>query len=132
MHNNYSGFVLGQSLSLLKRGIITSRKEVFLLKSHLTTAILVLFYRKGFIQGFELIDNSHYKVILKYWNGQSLIKGFQIISRPSKRVFLNVTTIKKRLKTGHLSIFSTSQGLLTSIECLYLNIGGEILFEITF
>jgi len=130
MKIGYTNFAVGNILSALKRGIITSRKEILVGKTKSATAILSLFYRKGFIEGFELVSPSVYKVHLKYWNGQALIKNFRIISKPSKRVHLSVLAIKKRLMSGKLSVFSTSRGLLTSVECLYLNIGGEILFEI--
>jgi len=87
-------------------------------------------YRKGFIEGFYLHDKEFYSVKLKYWQGRSLIRDFKIISKPSRRFYLGTGLIKNRLMSGRLSVFSTSLGLLTSIECLYLNVGGEILFEI--
>lgn len=127
-----TNFSVGQIVSVLKRGIITSRKEVLVVKNKFTFSLLILLYRKGFIEGFELLNDFQYRVFLKYWQGKSLIKDFHIISKPSKRIFLDVTGIRQRLMSGRLSIFSTSYGFLTSIECLYLNVGGEILFEIVF
>jgi small subunit ribosomal protein S8 len=132
MRTGSTNFVVGQTLSVLKRGIITSRKDVLLVKSKFNFSLLILLYRKGFIEGFELLNSFQYRVCLKYWQGKSLIKDLRIISKPSRRVFLDVVGIKNRLMSGRLSVFSTSQGFLTSIECLYLNIGGEILFEIIF
>jgi small subunit ribosomal protein S8 len=130
MYKGFTNFVIGQALSALKRGIITSRKDVLIVKNKFTLSLLILLYRKGFIEGFELMNDSYFKVSLKYWQGRPLIKDFNIVSKPSKRVFIDVVGIRKRLSSGRLSIFSTSRGLLTSIECLYLNVGGEILFEI--
>lgn len=127
-----TNFIVGQILSVLKRGIITSRKEVLVVKSKFTFSLLLLLYRKGFIEGFELLNNFQYRVFLKYWQGKSLIKDLYVVSKPSKRVYLDVVAIRQRLMSGRLSIFSTSHGFLTSIECLYLNVGGEILFEIIF
>lgn len=70
------------------------------------------------------------KVELKYVNGVHKIKGIEIVSKPSRRLYTNAAHIKS-VKNGHGSlILSTPKGILTDKEARDANVGGEMLFKI--
>jgi small subunit ribosomal protein S8 len=126
----HANFGVGQILSSLKRGVFTSRKYVFVVRTKLSLSILVFLYTKGLIESFSIFSNYQFKVFLRFRRGDSLIRNFKIISTPGRRVFRDVAQIKKLCYKRRLLVVSTNVGLLSGVECVYRSIGGELMFEI--
>lgn len=128
--SGHSNFGVGQVLSSLQRGINAYRKNVFVVRTKFSLSILLFLYKRGLIEGFQVYDVSRFLVFLRFWRGISIVKNFIIISKPSKRIFYNSWQIRRRFLKRKIVVVSTNLGLMSSIECLNLKIGGEILFEI--
>jgi ribosomal protein S8 len=126
----HSNFGVGQILSSLKRGIYSYRKSVFVVRTKLSGLILSFFYKKGLIESYNVFGPSKYIVTFRHWRGEGLVKQLRIISVPTRRVFCDSYQLQRRYKSRNIVVVSTSQGLMTSVECIFRGIGGEVLFEI--
>jgi ribosomal protein S8 len=109
---------------------------VKVLKNKLIVKFLFLLYKIGLIKSYHiLLKENSIMVYLKYKkNNQPLIFDISLVSKPSKRVYWNLTTLSKNYR-GHTRssfyIISTSVGLLTSNEALLqYKVSGEILCKI--
>ena len=86
--------------------------------------------QEGYIDNFKKSGKGSDKVIeinLKY---PPVIREIKKISKPGRRVYVNVSKMRS-IKSGHgISIISTSKGLMTNKEAHKARLGGEILVEI--
>lgn len=105
-------------------------------KNKLIIKVLYLLYKIGIIKSFNILLKDNLIIIyLKYKkNGQPLIHSMDLVSKPSKRVYWNLTMLSKNYRIHSLATFyilSTSKGLLTSNEALLqARISGEVLCKI--
>lgn len=110
--------------------------SVKVIKSKLIVKFLYLLYKIGLIKSFYILpDGNNILVYLKYKkNGLPLIHTLELISKPSKRIYWNLTMLSKNYRKHAFSTFyiiSTSKGLMTSNEALlYKGISGEVLCRI--
>jgi small subunit ribosomal protein S8 len=110
------------------------KRNVFVcLKTKLSLRLIHILKDQGFILGYSCFKHhkrSFIKLFLKYHNFFSTIKKIKVISKPSKRVFLNSDSLLKfNVNTG-LLILHTCYGLLSHKQCREFNVGGELVFFI--
>lgn len=79
---------------------------------------------------------------LKYWNNEPVLRNMSLISKPTKRIWLDVEslgklvrgrdtqTVKALTKTGECLFVSTDRGLLEARECVERKIGGMVLCRV--
>lgn len=108
--------------------------SIKVMKTTLNIKFLFLLYKIGLLRSFHVLE-TQILVYLKYKkDGQSLIHDMAIVSKPSKRVYWNLTLLSKHYRKHAFSSFyiiSTSRGLMTSNEALLRkNISGEVLCRI--
>ena len=109
---------------------------VKVIKNKLIVKFLFLFYKIGLIKSFHILSKENNILIyLKYKkNNQPLILDIGLVSKPSKRVYWNLTMLSKHYRVHSKSSFyiiSTSRGLLTSNEALLqYKISGEVLCKV--
>ena len=71
------------------------------------------------------------RVYLKYTREkESVLNGARRISRASRRVYSNRGDLPRVLGGYGIAIVSTSQGILTDVECRKRGIGGEVMCEV--
>lgn len=100
--------------------------------------ILKILYKKGFIRGFKVYykgQNNNKKVFVKVFlkyeiTGQPVIKNVNIISKPSKRVYVSIKNLWKHGNGFTIFVLSTPYGIITDQEARIYNCGGELLFSI--
>jgi len=66
-------------------------------------------------------------VEIKYFNKNSSLHEIKKISKPSQRIYLSLSQIKKKCLGRRTYLISTSRGLLTHREALDKKIGGELI-----
>jgi small subunit ribosomal protein S8 len=97
-----------------------------------------LFAKLGFINGFS-VQKRRLTVYLKYFDERPVVKQIKIVSKPSRRVFVNATKIEhflKRLVSPEvyrlnlfLAVFSLPKlGFQSHYQALISKKGGEFLF----
>ena len=88
----------------------------------------------GYVNGVKYIEDNRQgllRIYLKYQRDNSpVLGGAQRVSRPSRRVYTGRTRLPRVLGGYGIAIVSTSQGILTDLECRKRGIGGEIMCEI--
>jgi len=117
----------------IKNAGIAKHKTVDVPFSKLKYSIARILKEQGFISDFEKIDDGVQGVLritLRYYQGQLVIKKFQRISKPGRRVYAPVDKLPRVYNGLGLAIISTSRGVLTDKEAKKLNIGGEVLFTV--
>ncbi|HEU4929063.1 MAG TPA: 30S ribosomal protein S8, partial [Candidatus Krumholzibacteria bacterium] len=61
---------------------------------------------------------------------ESVLNGARRVSRASRRVYSTRADLPRVLGGYGIAIVSTSQGILTDVECRKRGIGGEVMCEI--
>ena len=72
-------------------------------------------------------NKKNIKVEIKYFNKDSSLHEIKKISKPSQRIYLSFSQIKKKCLGRRTYLISTSRGLLTHREALDKKIGGELI-----
>jgi len=79
---------------------------------------------------------------LKYWNNEPVLSKMSMVSKPTKRVWMDVESlgkivrgrdanyIKGLTKTGECLFVSTDRGVLEARECVEKRIGGMLLCRV--
>jgi small subunit ribosomal protein S8 len=99
--------------------------------------ILNVLETSGFIKGFKIIENSFNKekqiiVFLKYANtNNSVINSIQQVSTTKQKVFLKKQFLVFSNLNSEIFIVSTNKGILTSVDAIKNNVGGEVILKIS-
>lgn len=116
-------------ISILKVGYLCRKKTVNVTKLNFTFDLLIFFYNKGWILGWNLL-NSGVKIYLRYINNKPIFNKIRIISKPGYRIYKPRKKTIKYYKDNIDIILLTSKGLMTLKDAENLQIGGEIFFII--
>jgi len=102
--------------------------------SRVKAQISRILLENGFVEGVKYIDDDKQgmlRVYLKYTKDKEcVIQGMRRISKPSRRVYRPHKALPRVLGGYGMAIISTSQGVLTDLECRKRGIGGEVLCEV--
>ena len=89
---------------------------------------------EGFIRGFSKteFDNgkSEIQIDLKYYDGESVIREINRISKPGRRIYSSVRGMPLVRNGLGISIISTPKGVMSDSAARSANVGGEILCEV--
>lgn len=103
--------------------------------SKLKIAIARILKNEGFIKNFKIIDDKRQKILrvyLKYGQGrQPVILNIKRVSKPGRRVYIRSSDLKPILNNVGIWIISTSKGVITNKAAKKLNVGGEIICEVS-
>jgi small subunit ribosomal protein S8 len=129
---------LSNLLSNIQSGLTVRHHVVSVKRTKLNLEVLNLLYIEGFIIGFGMSQTklNSIAVFLKYKDNKPVLKRLRIISVPSKRVYVNYNTIMRTLVRSGIFVISTSTLGIVSTEnytrndSKFLNVGGELLFQI--
>lgn len=88
----------------------------------------------GYLGGVKYIEDNRQGVLRVYpkytRDNVSVLNGARRVSRASRRLYSPKKKLPRVLGGYGIAIISTSQGILTDIECRKRGIGGEVLCEI--
>ena len=96
--------------------------------------ILDVLKKEGYIIDFYLEESKEkiksILVVLKYYEGQPVIKEIKRISKPGRRVYSRAISIPKVKNGLGLAILSTSKGVMSDADAIKNNRGGEIICRV--
>lgn len=99
--------------------------------SKVKTEIAKVMKSEGFIRNYKFIKDGKQgilRIYLKYEEDQShVIQKMVRISKPSRRVYVDVKNVKPVYHGLGISIISTSKGIMTDKQARKENVGGEVL-----
>ena len=102
-------------------------KEVSMPTSKMKVEIAKILENEGFIEGFNVKDNT-LTLTLKYAeNKERVITRLKRISKPGPRVYFGATEIRKVLNGLGIAIISTPKGVMTDKLARKNNVGGEVI-----
>ena len=102
-------------------------KEVSMPTSKMKVEIAKILENEGFIEGFNVKDNT-LTLTLKYAeNKERVITGLKRISKPGLRVYAGASEIHKVLNGLGIAIISTPKGVMTDKLARKNNVGGEVI-----
>ena len=99
--------------------------------SKVKTEIAKVMKSEGYIRNYKFIKDDKQgilRIYLKYADDQShVIQEIIRVSKPSRRIYVDVRNVKPIYNGLGTSILSTSRGILTDKQARKENVGGEVL-----
>ncbi|MBT4762986.1 MAG: 30S ribosomal protein S8 [Bdellovibrionaceae bacterium] len=125
---------IGDFLTRIRNAGAFKHDKVDLPSSNLRSGIAEILQKEGYIRNFKVAKDGKQgmmRVYLKYDNeGAHVIQKVERVSKPSRRIYVNATSVPK-VRSGYgLAIISTNKGILSGSEAQKQNVGGEVLCQI--
>ncbi|HPS57137.1 MAG TPA: 30S ribosomal protein S8 [Spirochaetota bacterium] len=126
---------IADMLTRLRNAIKAEHLKVDVPSSKIKVAIAKILKDEGFIKNFKMIEDNKQKVLriyLKYTEeNQPAILELTRISKPGRRVYTKAEELKPVFNNIGIWILSTPKGVLTNKAAKKLNVGGEVICEIS-
>lgn len=125
---------IGNFLTIIRNGVLTSKRSVCSPYSKIKVEIASLLKQEGFIKDFQIIDEDpikkQLKIDLKYVEGESVIHEINRESTPGRRKYTKIDQIRPIKGKLGISILSTNQGVMTDKRAKELPVGGEVICSV--
>ena len=125
---------VGDMLTRIRNGQMRSLKKISIPFSKFRLKILEVIKKEGYIVDYFQEENEFkiksIKVLLKYYEGQPVIREIKRVSKPGRRVYSKAISIPKVKNGLGVAILSTSKGIMSDTEAIKNNLGGEIICRI--
>jgi len=120
---------IADMLSRIHNGHSARKQQVAMPASKVKRAIAQILKEEGYISDYSLTEGVKptLTVILKYYQGQPVIKLLRRVSRPGLRIYRSKENIPKVTGGLGIAVVSTSKGLMTDRKARTESHGGEIL-----
>ncbi len=126
---------ISDMLTRMRNAIKAGHLKVDIPSSKMKVAIAKILKDEGFIKNFKLIDDNKQKLLrvyLKYGaSSQSAMLSLKRISKPGRRVYVGAEDLRPIYNNVGIWILSTSKGIITNKAAKKLNVGGEVVCEIS-
>ncbi|MCK4596155.1 30S ribosomal protein S8 [candidate division WOR-3 bacterium] len=117
---------VGDMLARIRNSLMREVYRLELPSTNILEGVASVLLNEGYIEKYETRDESPQKVLLLYLK-VGTIRGLKRISKPSRRVYVNLKNMP-RVKEGlGIAIISTSKGILSDRMARKEKVGGEIL-----
>ncbi|MBA3954553.1 30S ribosomal protein S8 [Candidatus Dependentiae bacterium] len=122
---------IGDFLTIIRNGVLASKREVVAPYSNLKYEIAQILKAEGFVRDalVQEGDDSHkqIKLSLKYVDGESAIHEIKRISTPGRRNYKGVASVNPVIGGLGITILTTNRGVITNKKARQLSVGGEVL-----
>ena len=127
---------IADMLTRIRNSIKAGHLKVDIPSSKMKVGITKILKDEGFIKNYKLIDSETNQKILRIYlkysaEEQSAILNLTRISKPGRRVYVKADELRPVLNNIGIWILSTPKGLLTNKTAKKLNVGGEVICEIS-
>lgn len=124
---------IGDMLTRIRNAVLVRHEQVTVPHSALKESVLKVFQQEGLINGYEVLGEKYKKAMvvqLKYADeGKPVISTLRKVSKPGRRVFLEVENLKPFRSGLGIRVVSTSKGVMSDNEARKQKVGGEVLVE---
>ena len=122
---------LGDMLTRIRNGLRARKDVISAPASKNRQRVLDVLEREGYIRGYERSEldggKADFTIMLKYHEGDPVIRGISRVSKPGRRVYSSVRDLPRVHNGLGISIVSTPKGVLSDAEAREANVGGEVL-----
>lgn len=126
---------ISDMLTRVRNSTKAGHLKVDMPSSKMKISIARILKDEGFIKNYKLIDDNKQKLLriyLKYnATNQSAILNLKRISKPGRRVYIGAEDLRPIYNNVGIWILSTSKGIITNKAAKKLNVGGEVVCEIS-
>ncbi|MBN2077622.1 MAG: 30S ribosomal protein S8 [Spirochaetes bacterium] len=126
---------IADMLTRIRNALKAGHLVVDVPSSKMKVSIAKILKDEGFIKNFKLNDDNRQKVLrvyLKYSDvNQPAILSLTRISKPGRRVYIRAEDLRPIYNNIGIWILSTSKGIVTNKTAKKMNVGGEVLCEIS-
>ncbi|MBN2158825.1 MAG: 30S ribosomal protein S8 [Spirochaetes bacterium] len=126
---------IADMLTRLRNAMKAGHLIVDVPSSKMKVSIAKILKDEGFIKNFKLNDDNRQKILriyLKYSEvNQPAILDMRRISKPGRRVYIKAENLAPVYNNIGIWILSTSKGIITNKTAKKLNVGGEVICEIS-
>ncbi|MBN1531944.1 MAG: 30S ribosomal protein S8 [Spirochaetes bacterium] len=126
---------IADMLTRVRNSIKAGHLKVDIPSSKIKVAIAKILKEEGFIKNFKLIDDNKQKLLrvyLKYLtDSQPALLTLRRVSKPGRRVYVKAEELRPVMNNIGIWIISTPKGIITNKVAKKLNVGGEIICEIS-
>ena len=120
---------IADMLTRIRNAHLALHKEVSVPRSKMKEAIAAILKQEGYVEDVAVEDRS-ITIQLKYHQGKPAILGLKRMSKPGRRVYVNVRGIPRVQNGLGICILSTSHGVLDGLSAQEAKVGGELLCDI--
>ncbi len=125
---------IGDMLTRIRNGQMRSLNKINIPFSNFRFKILEVLKKEGYIIDFYIEESKEKTksilVVLKYYEGQPVIKEIKRVSKPGRRVYSRAISIPKIRNGLGVAIVSTSKGVMSDSDAIKNNLGGEIICRV--
>ena len=125
---------IGDMLTRIRNGQMRSLNKINIPFSKFRLKILEVLKKEGYIIDFYIEESKEKTksilVVLKYYEGQPVIKEIKRVSKPGRRVYSRAISIPKIRNGLGVAIVSTSKGVMSDSDAIKNNLGGEIICRV--
>lgn len=126
---------ISDMLTRMRNAIKAGHLKVDIPSSKMKVSIAKILKDEGFIKNYKIIDDNKQKILrvyLKYFDdSRSAILSLQRVSRPGRRIYIKSKDLRPIYNNIGIWILSTPKGVITNKSAKRLNVGGEIICEIS-
>jgi small subunit ribosomal protein S8 len=110
----------------IKNGYMANLKQVAVVNTKLSQAILTILRDQGYVGSFK-VDQNQVLVELVYVDKKAVLNDVKRVSKPGRRVYVSHQKLPKVLNGHGLAIISTPKGVMTDTEARKQVLGGEVM-----
>ncbi|MGH9748831.1 MAG: 30S ribosomal protein S8 [Candidatus Polarisedimenticolia bacterium] len=125
---------IADMLTRIRNAVRAGHPRVDIPLSHAKLAIARILESEGYVGAVSVVPMGKFqaiRVLLRYdGEGNPLIEGLTMVSRPGRRLYAGYRDIPKVLGGVGLSIVSTPRGMLSAQDAKRARVGGEIVCHV--
>lgn len=125
---------IADMLTRVRNGLAATKVSVVMPGSKLKVAIARVLKDEGYIKDYKPSEQDSkpvLEIVLKYHEGQPVIRHLMRESRPGLRVYKNANEIPSVIGGLGVAIISTSKGIMTDRDARKAGVGGEVLCTVS-
>jgi len=126
---------IADMLTRIRNAVKAEHLKVDIPASKMKVSIAKILKDEGFIKNYKIIEDNKQKILrvyLKYSEqNQSAILSLVRISKPGRRIYSKAQDLKPVYNNIGIRILSTPKGVITNKAARKLNVGGEVICEIS-
>jgi len=126
---------IADMLTRIRNAVRVNKEQVNVKASNICEGIAAVLKKEGYILDYDRIDDGNQgilRIMLKYdQEGRSIIREITRTSKPGCRIYCSVEKLPRVLAGMGIAIVSTSEGVMSDINCRQNNVGGEILCTVS-
>jgi len=125
---------IADMLTRIRNAVSAGHTQVDIPHSRMKEAMAGILSREGYVGAVTVVEKGKFKALrigLRYdEEGQPLISGLTMVSRPGKRIYSGYRDIPRVMGGLGLNIVSTPRGLMSGKEARKAQLGGEVLCDV--